>query len=108
MIFSFRLNYGRFFVDRFLQYPHQLFINLKHFIMVLLRAENDIYILYFFLGIAALVLWFSILRWAVRSNNIIRNQKAIIYLMKNQYIKQGATAEEIKAVEAEIEKIMEG
>lgn len=76
--------------------------------MYLLRTESDMNLLYFFLGIGALIIWFSILRWAVRSNNIVRNQKAIIYLMKNQYIKQGATADEMKTIEAEIEKILEG
>jgi hypothetical protein len=76
--------------------------------MILLRLENDMNLLFFFLGIGALIIWFSILRWAVRSNNIVRNQRAIIYLMKNQYIKQGATAEEMKKVEEEIEKILEG
>jgi len=75
--------------------------------MTLLRAENDIYILYFFLGVGVIILWFSILRWAVRSNNIVRNQRAIIYLMKHQLIRQGATADELKTVEEEINNILE-
>lgn len=75
--------------------------------MILLRLENDNYFIYFFLGIGALILWFSILRWAVRSNNIVRNQKAIIYLMKHQLVKEGTTAEELKKIEDDIEKILE-
>ena len=75
--------------------------------MILLRLEDDSYFLYFFLGILALIIWFSILRWAVRSNNIVRNQRAIIYLMKHQLVKEGTTAEELKKIEEDIEKILE-
>lgn len=75
--------------------------------MVLLRLEDNTPFLYFFLGIGALVLWFSILRWAVRSNNIVRNQRAIIYLMKHQLVKEGTTAEELKKIEDDIVKILE-
>lgn len=76
--------------------------------MILLRLENDMNLLFIFLGIGALIIWFSILRWAVRSNNIVRNQRAIIYIMKNQFIKQGASPEEMKKLEEEIDKILEG
>jgi hypothetical protein len=64
--------------------------------MILLRLENDMNLLYFFLGIGALIIWFSILRWAVRSNDIVKNQRLIIHLMIEQYKKQGATEEELK------------
>lgn len=75
--------------------------------MILLRLENDMSLLFFFLGIGALILWFSILRWAVRSNRIVRNQDAIIYLMKHHLVKEGTTAEELKKIEEDIEKILE-
>jgi hypothetical protein len=75
--------------------------------MILLRLENDMNLLLFFMGIGALILWFSILRWAVRSNKIVRNQAAIIYLMKHQLVKQGTTGEELKKIEEDIEKILE-
>lgn len=75
--------------------------------MILLRLENDMNLLFFFLGIGALILWFSILRWAVRSNLIVRNQRAIIYLMKHQLVKEGTTAEELKKIEEDITKILE-
>lgn len=84
-----------------------VFINLKVNFMVLLEIDSDSVLGYGAAIIVSLIIWFSILRWAVRSNNIVRNQRAIIHLMKYQYVKQGATAEELKTLEAEIEKILE-
>lgn len=75
-------------------------------LLFLTSGAGDI-ILYLFLSILGLIIWFSIMRWAVRSNNIVRNQRAIIYLMKHQLVKQGATGEELKKVEEEIEKILD-
>ncbi|AEW00977.1 hypothetical protein A4D02_13540 [Niastella koreensis] len=76
--------------------------------MTLLRLENNTNLLFFFLGIGVLILLLLILRWAVRINNIARNQRVIIYLMKHQFIKNGATPEELNAIEKGIEHIMNG
>jgi len=67
--------------------------------MILLRLETDVYIVYFFLGIGAIILWYYLLRGDVRASEIKRNQEIIIHILVQQYKKQGATEEEIKKLE---------
>lgn len=67
--------------------------------MILLRLENDMGIVYFFLGLGAIILWFYLLRWAVRASDIKKNQELMIHIMVQQYKKQGATEEELKKLE---------
>lgn len=64
--------------------------------MILLTIETNVAFLYFFLGIGALILWFFLLRWAVRASEIKKNQEVIIHIMIEQYKKLGATEEEFK------------
>lgn len=75
--------------------------------MTLLRiGDNNDVLLYFGIGLAASVVCYFLLRRAVQSNKIVKNQAAIIYLMKHQIVKQGATEEELKKVDEDIEKIL--
>jgi hypothetical protein len=67
--------------------------------MQLLRIETNDGFMYFFLGLGALILWYYLIRWSVRANDIVKNQELIIHLMIQQYKKQGATVEEMKKLE---------
>jgi hypothetical protein len=71
--------------------------------LLFLTVDSSDGLLYFFIGIGALIVWFSILRWAVRSNDIVKNQRLIIQIMFEQFKKQGASEEEIKKIMKQIE-----
>jgi hypothetical protein len=64
--------------------------------LYLLSIEGGDFLQYAFFLIIALVIWFMLLRWAVRADSIVRNQELIIHIMIQQYKKQGATDEEIQ------------
>lgn len=49
-------------------------------------------------AIIGLVIWFFLLRAAVRADSVIKNQQAIIWFLILQCKKQGATDEEIKNI----------
>jgi hypothetical protein len=46
-------------------------------------------------AIIGLIIWFFLLRAAVRADTVVKNQEIIIDLMIRQYKKQGATEEEL-------------
>jgi hypothetical protein len=55
-------------------------------------------LLFFFLYLVGFIIFMACLRWAVRANDITKNQQAIIWFMILQCKKQGATDEEIKKI----------
>lgn len=58
-------------------------------------AAYEVYLKYGFFIILAIFIWFILLRWATRADNIVKNQQIMIDIMIRKYIQDGATPEEI-------------
>jgi hypothetical protein len=73
--------------------------------MIILSIDSENGLLYFFLGLGALILWYYLVRSAVKASEVVKNQEIIIHLMVQQYKKQGANEEELAKLTAEFEAI---
>lgn len=50
-------------------------------------------------AIIGLVIWFFLIRAAMRADSVVKNQQFILYTLVQIYKKNGATEEEIKQLE---------
>jgi hypothetical protein len=64
--------------------------------MLFLSIEPSDMIMYLGLVIISIIIGGLIIRWAVRSDSIVKNQEAIIWFMILQCKKQGVSDEEIQ------------
>lgn len=55
-------------------------------------------------AIIGLVIWFYLIRTAVRADTVVRNQELIIHALIQLYKKQGATEEEMKQLDERIKR----
>jgi hypothetical protein len=55
-------------------------------------------------GILGLVIWFYLIRTAVRADSITKNQQLILHTLVQIYKKHGATDEEMKSLQEEFNK----
>ena len=77
--------------------------------MTLLQiGENNDVLLYVGLCLVGSFICYFLLLRSVRANHIVRNQEVIIYLMKKQFVNQGATEVEIKQMDEDIVKLLDG
>jgi hypothetical protein len=72
--------------------------------MILLSIEGPEFLTYAGLILLAMIIWFQLLRWAVRANDIVKHQKFILQLLIEQYKKQGATEEELNKLKEEFDQ----
>ena len=68
---------------------------------ILLSIEYTDFIIPAILG---LVIWFYLIRTAVRADTVVKNQELIIHALVQLYKKQGATEEEMKQMEEKIKE----
>lgn len=59
-------------------------------------AEHGLFL--FFVYLVAFIIFMACLRWAVRSNDIIKHQQATIYFLIQICKKQGVPDEDIKKI----------
>ena len=59
---------------------------------------NQIILVYAALAIALVILWFILLRWAVRADEIIKQQQATTWFLIKLCEKSGVPAEEIDTI----------
>jgi hypothetical protein len=64
--------------------------------MLFLLIEASEMMMYLGFGILTIIVWCLLIRWAVRSDTIVKNQQAIIWFMILQCKKQGVPDEEIQ------------
>jgi TRAP-type uncharacterized transport system fused permease subunit len=68
---------------------------------ILLSIEYTDFIIPAILG---LVIWFYLIRTAVRADSITKNQQLILHTLVQIYKKHGATDEEMKSLQEEFNK----
>lgn len=66
--------------------------------MLLLSIDASAIIIYLAFGILTIIVWGLLIRWAVRSDSIVKNQQAIIWFMILQCKKQGIPDEDIQTL----------
>ena len=64
--------------------------------MLLLSITPSEMMMYLGFGILSIIVWALLIRWAVRSDSIVKNQEAIIWFIILQCKKQGVPDEEIQ------------
>lgn len=68
---------------------------------IILSIEYSDFIIPAILG---LIIWFFLIRSAVRADSIAKNQQLILHTLVQIYKKHGATEEEMKALQEEFNK----